>query len=821
MLGHTSVLVNNFYRNIMIHNYFKTAMRNFNRFKGYTLINILGLATGMACVILIMLYVQTELNYDTFHQNKDRIYRINFLSTNPQTGAIGERAIGPYRLAEELKIDFPDFPHIIRFAPQDREMVEYGDHQYLERRLTFVDPEVFQVFSFPLLVGDPKEVLTDPYSLVITKKVAEKYFGKEDPLGKTLTIRDNEFAITGIMEEVPQLSQFRFDIMVSMNCAKQIFSRIVLENWGEGYCYTFAMIPPDKTPAGYETRLAGFIDEKLESWRPFSPKLIMQPLTKLYLYSGDISEFEKGGDITYIYAFSSIALFILIIACINFMNLATARSTLRAKEVGLRKVVGSSRFQLISQFLFESTTLASISLLLAVGLVWMIMPYFRNLAEQQISLTSLGNVNMILGLIAVTLFVGVAAGSYPALLLSGFKPVHVLAGKIERGMKGGMLRKILVTFQFGASILLLVMTGVVYKQLDYCKSLDPGYDKNQLVLIGTTLEMRSQYEQFQAELLSNPQIINAGASSRVPPGRLSSSLRARPEGIPEDQQRGMQTVWTDFDFIETMGFDVASGRSFSRDYPSDMREGFILNEAAVREIGWTNETAIGKTFGSSEITDWNSGQWQQRDGRVIGVLRDFHFESLKEKIIPTVYFVAPYMAWNYVIRIKADRIPATIRFIEDKWQQFNPEAPFEYTFVDENFAELYKTEERQGKIFGIFALLAIFIACLGLVGLASFTAEQKKKEVGIRKVLGATSFNLVLMLSKEITGLVLIAFFIAVPSSWYIMDGWLQDFAYRVPIGFSIFLIAGILTLMIAWFTVGYQTARAAFKNPIESLRYE
>jgi putative ABC transport system permease protein len=805
----------------MIRNYFKTAIRYLIRFKGYTLINILGLAIGMACVILIMMYVKAELSYDTFHENKDRVYRINFQTTNPQTGEVNERAIGPYRLADELKVDFPDLTGIIRFAPQGREMVEFEDQQYIEEGLVFADPEVFQMFTFPLSVGDPEKVLEDPYSLVITERVAEKYFGPEDPIGKTLTIRDNDFAVTGILNEIPPLSQFRYDIMVSMNCAQQVFSRIVLENWGEGSCNTFVMVPDEKEPADYETRFAGFIEEKLEAWQPFSPKLIMQPLPEIYLNSKEISEFEKGGDITYVYAFSFIALFILIIACINFMNLATARSTLRAKEVGLRKVVGSNRVQLISQFLFESTTLALISLLIAVGLVWAIIPYFRGLAGQQITVSNILNLPIILGLIAITLFVGIAAGSYPALLLSGYKPVQVLAGKIQRGMKGGSLRKILVTFQFGISILLLIITGIVYKQLEYCRNVALGYDKNQLIQMGTTLSMRGQYDQFQAELLSNPQIINAGASSRVPPGRLSSSLRARPEGVPEDEQRGMQTVWTDFDFIETMGFEMASGRSFSRVYPSDGREGFILNEAAVREIGWTNETALGKSFGSSEITDWESGQWQERDGRVIGVLRDVHFESLKEKIIPTVYFVAPYMAWNYVIRIESDRIPETIRFIKEKWQQFNPEVPFEYNFVDENFAELYRNEERQGKIFATFALLAIFIACLGLVGLASFTAEQKKKEVGIRKVLGASSVNLVMLLSKEITLLVILAFFIAAPVSWYIMTGWLQDFAYRVPIGMTIFLISGALTLLIAWFTVGYQTTKTAFRNPVESLRYE
>ncbi|MDX1410374.1 MAG: FtsX-like permease family protein, partial [Saprospiraceae bacterium] len=343
---------------------------------------------------------------------------------------------------------------------------------------------------------------------------------------------------------------------------------------------------------------------------------------------------------------------------------------------------------------------------------------------------------------------------------------------------------------------LLVVTGIVYKQLNYCRNVKLGYDKDHVLVLGTPIDLRARYDEFRSELMSHPQVINAAGSSRVPPGSLSSSLRARPEGIPEDQQEGMQTVWTDYDFIETMGFNMVAGRSFSRDFPADATSGFILNEAAVEDIGWTNETALGKTFGSSEIVDWNAGQWVPRDGQVIGVLENFHFESLKNQIVPTVYFIAPYMAWNYVIRIRPERISETIAFVEETWKQFNPDLPFEYTFVDENFAQLYQNEERQGRIFAVFSLLAIFIACLGLIGLASFTAERKKKEVGIRKVLGASSFNLVMLLSKEFTWLVLIAFGVAAPLAWYIMQNWLQDFAYQTTIGIVIFLAAGGLAIL-------------------------
>ena len=806
----------------MLKNYLKTALRNLWRYRGYTLINIFGLAIGIACVALILLYVQSELSYDRFHTNKDRIYRLNIESTNPQTGEKNARAIGPYRLAKELKTDFSDFSQIVRFARQSGEIVEFDDQQFSEDNLAFVDPGVFQMFDFSLTQGDPREVLKPPFSVVISESIAQKYFGAANPIGKELEIRGESFEITGVMEDVTKNSQFDFNILVSMNCAPQVFSTIVLENWGEGYVHTFVMTPEDKSPADYEGRLAAFVDKNLEAWKPFSPRLQMQPLPKLYLYSKDISSYPPGGDITYIYAFTLIAIFILIIASINYMNLATARSSVRAEEVGMRKVVGAAKSQLMGQFLSESILLALISSLLAIGIIFLALPGFNNLADRQISFHLIRNWPVLVGIIGIATFVGVLAGSYPALLLSGFKPAAIFSGQLSQGLKGGVLRKVLVSFQFTTSIFLLIVTGVVYQQLQYCKNMDLGFDKKHLLLIpGTPLDLRGKYEQFSARLKSNPRIVSAAGSSRVPPGNLSSSLRARPEGVPEDQQRGMQTVWTDYEFVETMGFQIVAGRSFSRDFPADAQTAFILNEAAVKDIGWTNESAIGKTFGSSEIKEWQSGQWENRDGQVIGVLKDFHFESLKDEIVPTVYFIAPYMAWNYVVKINSENIPETISFIEKTWKEFNPEASFEYTFVDDNFAALYENEERQGKIFGLFALLAIFIACLGLVGLASFTAEQKKKEIGIRKVLGASSMSIITLLSKEFSWLVLVAFLLATPISWYIMNIWLQDFVYRINIGFYIFLLAGLFALLIAWITVGLQTMKAANANPINSLQQE
>ena len=805
----------------MLGNYLKTAFRSLWKFRGYTLINILGLAIGLACVLLILLYVKTELSFDRFHENRDRIYRLNLGVTNPQTQESAQRAIGPYRLAEEMTVDFPDVS-LIRFAPQDREFIELDDELYTEEAFAFADPDVFRVFHFPLISGDPETALLNPYSVVLSESAAQKYFKEANPVGKSLLIREEPFEVTGIMEDVPYNSQFQFDVLASMNCARQVFSRIVLENWGEGYVETYAMVPQGRQAADYEEALASFVDAKLEAWKEFSPRLTMQPLADIYLHAKGISSFFEGGEITYVYAFSLIAFFILLTACINYMNLATARSSVRAREVGMRKVVGASRSQLVSQFLSESTLLALLAMVLAVGIVYWVLPAFNNLADRQIAFSFLDSRDLLAGLAGTVLLIGIAAGSYPALLLSGFRPVAVLSGQLSQGPKGGLLRKVLVSLQFMTSIFLLIVTGIVFQQLEYVRSKELGFDKEHLVLIpGTPVGMRSRYDQFGEQLATNPNIISSAASSRVPPGRLSSSLRARPEGVPEEQQRGMQTVWTDFDFIETMGFELAAGRSFSRDFSADAQTAFLLNEAAVKELGWTNETAIGKTFGSSEIADWESGQWENRDGTVIGVLKDFHFESMKEKIVPTVYFVAPYMAWNYIIRIKPDNIPETISFIETVWKRFDADAPFEYTFVDENFEALYRNEERQGKIFGLFALLAIFIACLGLLGLSAFTAEQKKKEVSIRKVLGASSWNIITLLSTEFTWLVLIAFLLASPLAWYLMNGWLEDFAYRIPINAGVFLLAGLTALLISWMTVSWQTAKVARANPVDALQRE
>ncbi|NQV19135.1 MAG: ABC transporter permease [Armatimonadetes bacterium] len=800
----------------------KIVLRNLRHHKKYSIINILGLAIGMASVILILLYVTEELSYDRFQTNRDRIYRFLISISYPNTGTSQSMAIGAYRMADELRPDFMDLPDLIRIAPNDEMTITHNNKTFIETKFAFVDDEIFNVFSFELISGDPEIALKDPFSVVVSREIAQKYFGSEDAVGQALHFEENDFTITGILAPIPGNTQFDFNMLASMNCAQQVFNRIVLENWGEAFVENYLMLPEGKKPADYHDRFAAFIDVKLEAWKSVSPKITLQPLSEIYLQSENIQSYFGGGNIAYVLAFSAIALIILIIACINFMNLATARSAKRAKEVGMRKVAGAQRGQIIQQFLGESVVLSLLSLAIALFLASICLPAFNQLAGKELTLGALLNSSMLFWLIFSTLFVGLAAGIYPALFLSAFTPISIMSGALTRGAKGRLLRKILVIFQLAISIFLIAVTLIVHRQLEYSRNFKVGYNKEHVLIIPSTpMELRGKYDQFRSELLTNPLILNAGGSSRVPPGGLHSSLGIRAEGISKEMSMAMQTVWTDFNFIETMQLELASGRSFSQEFGSDAASAFIINESAVKKIGWTNEEAIGKGFGSSVIENWDSGQWQNRDGQIIGVLKDFHFESMHHKIVPVVYFVAPQMAWQYVIRIALQNTEQAMEFIEQKWEQFNPNQPFVYSFVDTEFDELYRAEQLQGKIFTIFAALAIFVACLGLVGLASFTAEQRTKEVGIRKVLGATETNLILLITKEFTLLVIVSFAAAAPVAWYFMNNWLQNFAYHVALNAGTFILAGIICLIIVWLTVGFQALKVAVKNPIDALRYE
>lgn len=809
----------------MLKNYLTIALRTLMRHKGYSLINIFGLAIGMTCCVLMLLLVQNELSYDTHHKNANQIYRMTIQTQNPQTGEIRQRLMGPYLLAEALKTDLPELP-VVRFSRSDATL-QYGEKRFTENRAFLAESNVFDVFTFPLIKGDAKTALQEPFSVVITQKIAEKYFGNENPMGKVLTLEnEHELTVTGVFQDRPENMHFQFDIFGSMNAAPKLFNRLRLENWGEGSVYTYVLLPKNVTPQSLETPFLTFAKKHLgeETVEKYNAKLKLMPLTDIHLHSHERSEIEANGDITYVYAFSAIAFFVLLIACINFMNLSTARSANRAREVGMRKVVGAFRFQLIRQFLSESILISILAMLLSIALIELTLPWFNAFVEKELSVNYLSNSTVLLGLFGITLFVGLVAGSYPALFLSHFQPITVLKGTFKNTGKGVAFRKILVAFQFAISIFLLIVTGVIYDQLMYAQQIKLGYDTEQIVTLpGIPGDNRRDFESIKQSWITHPGIEKIALTSRTPSGRLSSNLETSPEGIPENQRPSMQTVWIGYDFFETLGMTFATGRSFSAKRTTDATSAFVINEAACRELGWTPEEAIGKGFGSSYIDDWNKGQWKPKKGHVIGVVKDVYFESLKEPVKPIVFFIEPYMAWGTLARIQTKNIPETLNFIKQKYLELDPDRYFEfdYTFLNERFNKLYRTEEKQAHIFGIFALLAILVGCLGLFGLAAFTAEQRTKEIGIRKVLGASVGGVVALLSKDFIKLILIANIIAWPAAYWAMDRWLQEFVYRTHLSITTFLLGSLLALAIALITVSYQSIKASLTNPIDALRYE
>ncbi|MGH7495375.1 MAG: ABC transporter permease [bacterium] len=806
----------------MFKNYLKIALRSLLKYKAYSFINIFGLAVGMASCILILLYVHDELSYDQYHEKSAQIYRVTrewFNSDGSSSLHLGHVAppIGPL-----LKIDFPDLRHVVRIASGGNSLLRYQDKVFQENRFYFADPDIFEVFTLPCIKGDPKAALVDPNGVVITPAMAKKYFGNEDPMGKVLNIDgDADLKVTGIMAEIPTNSHFHFDFLGSMKLLEQFFGEQEFKNWGSNNYATYLLFPKNYPIDNFNRAIPAFIGRHHPEGEKAIPKttLHLQRLTDIHLHSQLDSEIEANGNIAYVYIFSAIAFFLLLIACINFMNLATARSANRAKEVGLRKVVGAERPQLIKQFLGETIVMALISLFLALVFVEIALPKFNAFAGKELALRSQSMLFITTSLLGIALFVGVLAGSYPAFFLSHFQPVTVLKGQ-KIGATKSRFRSTLVVFQFAISILLIIGMGIVYNQLEYCRTKNLGLNKERLVVLAVEQgqEIARRYPDLRNQLLQHPNIASVAASKRVPSGRLlDSSEGSVPDGDKYEKLNfRIANVRVDHSFIETYGMQMAAGRNFSVTFPTDSTEAFILNETAVKKIGWLSpESAIGKAF-----------QYGNRKGRIIGVVKDFNYESLHQPITPVVLYIVPPSFNSISVKIRPDRpedIASTLDFLKQKWQELRPNFPFQYSFLDERYEQLYQSEHRLGQIFGTFSLLAVFIACLGLFGLASYTAEQRTKEIGIRKVLGASANNIVLLLSKEFTRLVIVATLVAWPVAYYAMHRWLQEFAYRINLNqqTGTFLLAAILAFAIALFTVSFQAVKAALGNPIKALRYE
>ncbi len=796
----------------MFRNYLITALRNLRKYKGFSFINLLGLAIGMACCILILLYVRDELSYDRYHENADRIYRVTREWFNEDgTSSLHLGHVAP-PIAPLLLNDFPDIQEAVRIQSPGRMLCSHEDKHFMEEDIIFAEENIFSVFSFELLTGDPETALRDPFTLVITEAAARKYFGDKDPLGQTLKFENRiDAKVTGIVRAAPTNSHFHFEIIGSLASFKQMYGQREFENWGSNNYATYLLLPPGYDIGRLKAQIPDFLDRHRGEDYHKSNTLHFQRLTDIHLTSHLDSEIEPNSSIVYVYIFSAIALFVLLIACINFMNLSTARSSIRAREVGMRKVVGAQKSHLIRQFLSESLVLAFLALILAVIMVVIVLPAFGRFVERDLSLSFVQRPELFLGLLLIAVFVGLLAGSYPAFILSSFRPVQVLKGARGPAGRDSLFRTALVVFQFSISIILIISVAVVYQQLRYSRSKGLGFNQEQVVVLPTSSTIQQRFESLRTQLLAHPGIVSVAAARRVPSGRLLDSSGARVISGTGERPVNFRIAFVrvSHDFIPTFQMEMAAGRNFSREFPTDLKEAFILNEAAVSKLGWAPEEAVGLSFG-----------YGSRTGKIIGVVRDFHFESLHQEIAPIVFYLQPDYR-HVVVRVRADDIPGTMAFLKERWDELRPNYPFDYFFIDENFDSLYRTEEKLGQVFGVFSLLAVFIACLGLFGLASFTAERRIKEIGIRKVLGAPAAGIVLLLSRDFMKWVLAANLIAWPVAYYAMTQWLQNFAYRTDIPFGLFLLAGALALAIALLTVSYQTLKAALGNPADALRYE
>jgi predicted permease len=772
------------------------------RHKGYSAINISGLAVGMACAILILLWVQHELSYDRFHENAKQVYRVN-LKEHRHDG-VYHHPWTPFPLAETLKDQYPEIVASTRLN-WDHFNVKYQDKSFHEYEFLFVDPDFFEIFSFPLIhPGNPSSLLSDPNSIVITGAMAKKYFGVQtNPVGKVLSLDNKvDFKVSGIVH-IPDNTDFKADFYLSFK-AYELFNVSLADlesNWkGKSY-HAYILLDKNSSSLRLEKKISGF----LKKYNPERKELLtLQELSQVHLYNPD----GTGNGIRYVYVFSIIAIFILLIACVNFMNLATARSEKRAKEVGLRKTLGAKRPQLVKQFLTESVLLSLFSFVISLTIVEAFLPLFNTLSGKQLAL-DFSNLNILLGLTGVALLTGILSGSYPALFLSSFTPVKVLKGTFFSLAKGSRLRNSLVIFQFTLSIALIICTAIVYSQLKYIQNKDVGLDKKNLLYILMEGESKYRYKTVKKELLKHPGIRSVSACHILPSEIYVWAGYLDWEGRLPDQKVYFAYSFVDFDYIPTFKMEIKAGRNFSLEFPTD-KDNFILNEEAVRQMNL--ESPIGKQF-----------TLRRHKGTIIGVVKDFNFQHLGNKIAPLVLSSADWGEKKryLVMRISPGNPTRMLGHLRQVWNRVNPGFAFDYHFFDETYDRLYRNEKRLGKILFYFAFLAIFISCLGLFGLASFLAERRTREIGIRKTLGASVPGITVMLSKKFTGLVVLSNVIGWPIAYYIMKNWLGHFAYRTAIGIEIFIIGGITALSIAWLTISYQSIKAALANPIDALRYE
>jgi len=819
----------------MYKNYFKIAFRNFLKQKVYANINIIGLTVGITCCLLIVLFVLDELSYDKHFEKANQIYRVAVKSRFGDQEL--NEAVTSELMAGTLVREYPEVSQATRIIHTPNMLVRYQDKVFNETQFLWVDSTFFDVFSVRMLYGDPKTALEDHHTVVMTEETASKYFDNlADAIGEMVTYEDGTpYRVSGIIENSPANSHFHYGMLCPLSSWEWRNDGF----WLSHYMYTYIVLQKDYPPEQLEAKFPNLISKfvaphlqrrtkmTLDEFYKSGGKLefYLQPITKIHLHSHISRELEPNSDIKYIYIFSLIALFILFIACINFTNLATARSMSRSREVGMRKVLGSVKSQLIKQFIFESTLFAIIAVIFSLFLIEFLLPYFNTITGKQLEMDYFENWYLLPGFLGVAIIVGILSGSYPAFFLAAFNPIVVLKKSNTRGTSSNsFMRNLLVVFQFTISIVLFISTLIVYKQLHYIQNKRLGFDKENIIVIkrgwaigqnpdGTPQEPignRTVFDVFKNELLQNPQIMAVAGVGNLP-GMGFEDFIAKADGASDEARLQFNYIQGDFDFAETMKFEFLEGRFFSRKIASDSLA-VVINESAAKLLGY-ERPYVGKRIGFIGNSDFFI--------HIIGVVKDFHYESLHHPIEPLVIGLENITRTYIAVRLHPQNIVSAVSFLEETWNKYIPYKPFEYFFFDEDYDNLYKAEQRTGMVFTIFSVLAIIIACLGLLGLASFTTEQRTKEIGIRKVLGASVSNIILKLSNEFIKWVIIANIIGWPIAWFISNKWLQSFAYRINIDLWIFTFSGGIVLFIALLTVSWQAIRAATANPVESLRYE
>jgi putative ABC transport system permease protein len=790
----------------MIRNYIKVAVRNLLRQKGFSFINIFGLALGISCTALIGMWVNDELSYDRFHKDHDRMYRIT--ATLPEMKV--HAAVSPAPLAMAIKNELPEVEEAVRISNFNRDLMQVGDLKFEEKNIIYADSNFFRVFTFPFIKGDKERALQNPEGIVITEEIALKYFGSTDVLEKTMRKDDKEdFTITGVIANIPKNSHLRFDFVRPMRYLART-NRDLKENvWDNFNWFTYLKLNDKAQQSG---SVIADLEKKIQTiYKKNEPVVkcafVLQPLADIHLHSNFLADIPGHGNAQNVYIFAVVAVFILVVACLNFMNLATARAARRAKEVGLRKVVGAIRPHLMGQFLAESLVVAMLSLVLALLIIYLVLPYFNTLGGKDLSL-DFTNIKIITGLLGITVITGLLAGSYPALYLSGFVPATVLKGNFTARGSGNLFRNTMVVIQFAVSISLIVGTAIVYRQLKYIQQLNLGYDKENLVYVAMKGELWSKYDAFRTSLESNRLTSQYSFISELPTTSSGATISVEWKGKDPNTQPLFYNSAIDENFEEVFKATLVEGHGYGENAQADSVN-IIVNETALKTMDIPIESAVG-----TRIKVWGT------ERTIIGVVKDFNFKPIQETIGP-MFLNRNTWGGFAIVRTLPGETENTIKALEQICKELNPNYPFEYSFVDQDIANLYKAEQRLGSLFNVFAVLAIVISCLGLYGLSAYLAERRTRELGIRKVLGASGFQLVYLLSATFTRPILIATAIAVPVAWYGMNQWLTGFAYHITIEWTIFAIAFLSALFIAWLTVSFESIKAARTNPVNSLRSE